>query len=144
MEEEIIRFCKSLPSAYLQKPSQETVWAITLMFYSTKGPKESTKEGKEAMPICAPLFKVLGSEGIRIFRGIFRENSKELRDKFFSHQLIEELWPTISKNLSYDHCFGRAPPNPEIMKSYHRITKIMAEDYGLPLPKWWTDKFPSQ
>jgi hypothetical protein len=82
----------------------------------------------------------LGVEGISIFRTTIDKNNSTLRDKFFSHYLVKALWPFIKKNLTYDHCFGNAPPNTAIKKTYRVLATILSEQYELELPSWWYHK----
>jgi hypothetical protein len=87
-------------------------------------------------------FKRLGMNGMRRYKLIFDNNNRELVNEFFTDPFIQRLWPTVLENLTLKLCFGAAKPNQEIETTFREITRIMDEQYGLSLPKWWVKKFP--
>ena len=50
--------------------------------------------------------QILQDEGIKIFKLIFDNNSKDLQYMFFTHPFIRKIWePIIVGNLKEDKCF---------------------------------------
>jgi hypothetical protein len=80
---------------------------------------------------------------MKIFKGIFDNNSKDLVTTFFKHQAIRKIWhPYIFQHLTEDICFKNCVPKDEIMITYREISRIMTEKFKLSMPQWWLDKFP--
>ena len=69
------------------------IHAFALIVYPTKGIMESKCKGKEGLPTSDLISRKLGPEGIKIYRDVFKNNSINLRNKFFGQGLIPKLWP---------------------------------------------------
>ena len=99
---------------------------MALMIYPSKGMMIYYEDNpKVEVPSCQPLYDVLGEEGIELFRGIFISNNEELVDEFFKSSIITNTWPVIRKHLKREHCFSRADPKIDIIKTYGAIVKRM-------------------
>ncbi len=91
-----------------------------------KPPKSDHHKTKTA---CPELFEALGAQKIKLYRGIFKNNSKKSRSQFFADPLIGKIWPFIRENMEYDDLFFKADPNESIMVTYHAITQEIKEKY---------------
>jgi hypothetical protein len=77
--------------------------------------------------VCQPLLDALTEEDMKIFNKIFKNNNCERVEKFFDHKLIEVLWPTILKNMTFENCFGKKGPNHKISLTYKYIQNKLQE-----------------
>lgn len=77
-----------------------------------------------------------------IFHSIFANNNRKQRESLFhDDHLIRELWPHMMQQLTFDLCFPKLPKL-EVVRSFQEVTKIMEDEYKLPLPAWWVLEFP--
>jgi len=117
--------------------TEHQVAIVNLLLYHSFGP--SAKKGVNQDSI---IYQLLGDEGMRLFKQIFDNNSKELVKEFFEHPFIRMIWPEVVAHLTHQVCFDHNGPNPEIELTFREITRIMTYDYRLPMPQWWEEKFP--
>jgi hypothetical protein len=101
---------------FLAEPSDYDVWAIALLLYPTKGMGDK----------CPEMMKVLGKEGIKIFRETFVKTSSKLIALFFTNHLIISIWPILCEEAEMLNYFSSSSePNPELVLNYRKITYIM-------------------
>lgn len=79
---------------------------------------------------------------LRLYHGIFANNSKHERDEFFVDSLIRKIWKFILPQMTRKVCFGSKQPNKNVVRSYQEVTRVMLEEYELDLPAWWIKEFP--
>jgi hypothetical protein len=46
------------------------------------------------------------------------------------------------EHLTEEICFKKSPPKQTILITYEEISRIITEQFHLPLPAWWLRKFP--
>jgi hypothetical protein len=108
-------------------PTEYEVAALLALFFPNK--TESTKIGD-----------ILGEEGIKLFKGTFKNNNKKSRKAFFKNDFIKKIWPVIKENMTIDDCFQGGQPNEKIYSTYSKCEQELQE-YLLELPEWWGETF---
>ena len=68
-----------------------------------------------------PLLEALKPEGVTLFRDIFKNNNKDLVKDFFSDEFVKKIWPTIKKNLTFNHCVDKAEPLKSVYPTSRKI-----------------------
>jgi hypothetical protein len=106
-----------------------------------KGITVSKKKDKFQQPACEELNRVLGKDGLEVFRDIFTNNNRALITKFFNHPIVLQLWPYLRDHLTFEHCFKRSDPRIEIIMTYVYITRALKDQYSLDPPDWWLRTF---
>ncbi len=61
---------------------------MVLLLNPAKGIAKSKKKDKHYGPACDELYKTLGEEGVKIFRGIFSNNNRLQINRFFTNKII--------------------------------------------------------
>jgi hypothetical protein len=75
------------------------------MLCPSKGPS-SGKHPTKQFDKESKVFKVLGTDGMILFKKFITENNnKSLRDRYFSHPFIRKIWPAIRQYISEDLLF---------------------------------------
>ena len=123
--------------------STEEIHGLILLLYpsfgetKTKGPRPEVFRG---------LGKTQGGRKTKLdlYHGIFRNNNKKLRAKFYSDSLIKKLYPHMLPLMTKEVVFGKKGPNMAVQKSYCEVTRQMQEVHKLGVPKWWAESFPPQ
>ncbi len=77
-----------------------------------------------------------------MYKEVFDNNNKELVRAFFRDDNIKKLWPAVVKHMNEKVCFEKKPSNPDIELTFREISRIMSEEFDLPMPQWWIRKFP--
>lgn len=82
---------------------------------------------------------------MNLFKQIFENNSSAQRDVFFKQRLIVLLWKIVMPHFTYDVCFGKktAKQTEDITPTYAEVSRQMKLKYGLEMPAWWNQMFPS-
>ena len=127
----------------ISKPSKKEQATIALLLYPTLGPTGETGKAKKPQPCDPIIYRLLGEEGVAIFKRIFDNNSKKAVEDFYTHPLMRKIWIKILPHIDYKSCFGNGSPKQEIQKTYREITRIMTRELNVQMPKWWVDRFPS-
>lgn len=80
-----------------------------------------------------------------IYHTIFSNNNKQMRDAFFRDDLIRAFYPHVLPQIIYESCFFKygkeEGPNATLVPSFREVTRIIIEDYKLPMPAWWAAMF---
>lgn len=93
-------------------------------------------------PACNELCDSVGTEGLQLYRDIFKNNNKKIIAKFFADSLVKKLWVFVQRNLKFKNCFKRCNPNSNIIRTYSTISKTMVYEFGIMPPEWWLKSFP--
>ena len=116
--------------------------AVILLLYPSYG----RTERKEAHP---DVFRGLGpNPAVRkkkeaLYHGIFKNNNNDSREKFYTDPLIKKLYRFLLPYMTFEVCFGKKGPKPEVKKSYCLVTRHLLEHFNLPVPRWWSEMFPA-
>ena len=88
-----------------QEPSDFQIAAMVILLYHAFGPTHEYN--------CSPdsiIYQHLGDDGMKLYKLIFDNNSKEQVELFFFDDLIQNLWPSILPLLSFELCFKANGP----------------------------------
>ena len=123
--------------------TEEDKAAIIILIFPEDFGSSTKKEIKEAAKENR-VYKALGEDGVRRYkRTITVNNSKKLRDKFFSQDsVIRKIWPFIRENLTKERLFPKFSVE-KLIRTCPEVTKDMIK-YGLPMPEWWQRTFNSK
>lgn len=81
--------------------------AVILMLYPAYGPSSGT-EAKKKVETSTKVYKLLGKNGMELFKTMITDNNNEdLRENFFNQKLVKKLWHSVRLNLTRDVCFPR-------------------------------------
>lgn len=119
--------------------SKKDLAAAILMQYPAFGPSTGKKgEIKKLNDFKKKkLYKLLGDNGIHLFKSQITENNNEdSRDSFFRSNIVQLLWSHVLPYMTYEECFPKGP-NAKILPTYKEITRIMRDVYNLDMPRWW-------
>jgi hypothetical protein len=106
------------------------------MLYPSFGPTAS-----DASPSNC-FYDALKEKGMNLYKKIYDTNNKASIEAFFNDDLIIKLWPRVMGSYTKEHCFGSKGPVKDILPTYSEITRLVVSVYGLPMPRWWVQKFP--
>jgi hypothetical protein len=91
------------------------------------------------------VYNALGKDKKKLlmtYHTIFSNNNKKMRDQFFNNSVILAFWKEVLPFITFDLCFGKTVgPNENLIPSFIEITRIIQEDYKLPMPAWWVAMF---
>ena len=115
----------------IKNPSKYEVAVVVILLYHTFGHKNVANEIRRCSAD-SEVYKILGDEGMVLYKLIFDNNSNSLVRKFFQSEIIRKLWASIIKDgyLTFDICFMKTENGVKTetktvsnVKTYSAITK---------------------
>lgn len=115
---------ETFESPIINKPTPKLLWTAGLLIYPNKV-DEDKKNKTYRVKDCEPMAKALDHADLKLFKGVFGENTAPSVEAFFQSTFISEVWPEIASFLKKSHCFSKGEVNQTYLHGYASVERQM-------------------